>query len=239
MHRDIPPRTAPRGRAVPACVELPTDAFTTTVVRGRATFTVTPRMFFSGIAQYNSTARSVGSNLRLRWEYLPGSELFVVYTDDYDSQPPTGIPAEDSPPVPEQAVAVEEPVIEAAPAPPQVLSGAPVTIGVPREVVPGERRVALVPDIVKRLVAQGQQVVVETNAGNIAIRRPTELETATLDDGEEGKDKIVKFVTMLTIEPVDEQELKKLFYEFPGIPAMLFLKSNDLAGIERAEEAKK
>ncbi len=74
-------------------IELPQAAFTTTVVRGRATFTVTPRMFVSGIAQYNSTARSVGSNLRLRWEYLPGSELFVVYTDDYDSESPPGIPA--------------------------------------------------------------------------------------------------------------------------------------------------
>jgi len=74
-------------------IELPQSTFTTSVVRGRATFTVTPRMFFSGIAQYNSTARSVSSNLRLRWEYLPGSELFVVYTDDYDSAPPVGIPA--------------------------------------------------------------------------------------------------------------------------------------------------
>ena len=27
---------------------------------------------------------SFGSNLRLRWEYSPGSELFVVYTDDRD-----------------------------------------------------------------------------------------------------------------------------------------------------------
>jgi hypothetical protein len=74
-------------------IELPQSAFTTSVVRGRATFTVTPRMFFSGITQYNSTARSVSSNLRLRWEYLPGSELFVVYTDDYDSEPPPGIPS--------------------------------------------------------------------------------------------------------------------------------------------------
>jgi hypothetical protein len=74
-------------------IELPQSAFTTSVVRGRATFTLTPRMFVSGIAQYNSTARSVSSNLRLRWEYLPGSELFVVYTDDYDSEAPPGIPA--------------------------------------------------------------------------------------------------------------------------------------------------
>jgi hypothetical protein len=42
-------------------------------------------MFVSGIVQYNSTGTSVGSNLRFRWEYRPGSELFVVYTDDYNT----------------------------------------------------------------------------------------------------------------------------------------------------------
>jgi hypothetical protein len=66
-------------------LDLPRGSTTLTVIRSRATYTVTPRMFVSGIVQYNSTARSVGSNLRLRWEYLPGSELFVVYTDDYDT----------------------------------------------------------------------------------------------------------------------------------------------------------
>ena len=50
-------------------------------------YTITPRMFVSGILQYNSASTSVGSNLRFRWEYQPGSELFVVYTDDYDSDP--------------------------------------------------------------------------------------------------------------------------------------------------------
>jgi hypothetical protein len=74
-------------------IELPFREFTTSVARTRATFTVTPRMFISGIAQYTSSGRSVGSNLRLRWEYLPGSELFVVYTDDYDSDPRAGVSA--------------------------------------------------------------------------------------------------------------------------------------------------
>jgi uncharacterized protein DUF5916 len=71
-------------------VDLPQASFTATVVRTRATYTVTPHMFVSAIAQYNSTTASRGSNLRLRWEYAPGSELFVVYTDDYDteSRPP-------------------------------------------------------------------------------------------------------------------------------------------------------
>ena len=44
-------------------------------------------MFVSGIVQANSTTHSLGNNLRLRWEYGPGSELFVVYTDDYDTEP--------------------------------------------------------------------------------------------------------------------------------------------------------
>src|SRR4029434_2588659 len=38
-----------------------------------------------------SASTSVGSNLRFRWEYQPGSELFVVYTDDYDSDPPANV----------------------------------------------------------------------------------------------------------------------------------------------------
>jgi hypothetical protein len=68
-------------------VDVPQGAFTATIVRSRGTFTVTPRLYVSGIVQYNSATVSVGSNLRMRWEYLPGSELFVVYTDDYHTDP--------------------------------------------------------------------------------------------------------------------------------------------------------
>ena len=42
-------------------------------------------MFASALLQYNSTDRSFSSNLRFRWEYQPGSELFVVYTDERDT----------------------------------------------------------------------------------------------------------------------------------------------------------
>ncbi len=41
-------------------------------------------------------------------------------------------------------------------------------IGVPKEVAEGERRVALVPDAVRRLVADGVEVAVETGAGTAA-----------------------------------------------------------------------
>jgi hypothetical protein len=66
-------------------VDLLEGSFTATVARARTTFTVTPRMYVSGIVQYNSTNTSVGSNVRFRWEYQPGSEVFVVYTDDYNT----------------------------------------------------------------------------------------------------------------------------------------------------------
>ncbi len=68
-------------------VDLVQGSFTAKVVRTRATYTITPRMFVSGILQYNSAGTSLGSNVRFRWEYRPGSELFVVYTDDFDTEP--------------------------------------------------------------------------------------------------------------------------------------------------------
>jgi NAD(P) transhydrogenase subunit alpha len=43
------------------------------------------------------------------------------------------------------------------------------TIGGPRETAPGERRVALAPDVVRRLVAQGLEVLVEPGAGAGAL----------------------------------------------------------------------
>jgi hypothetical protein len=66
-------------------IDLVQRSFTLKVARTRATYTITPRMFVSGIVQYNSAGNSFGSNIRFRWEYRPGSELFVVYTDDFDT----------------------------------------------------------------------------------------------------------------------------------------------------------
>ena len=72
-------------------VDLKEGSFRTTVARLRGTYTMTPRMYVSGIVQYNSTSTSFGSNLRFRWEYRPGSEVFVVYTDDYDTEARPGV----------------------------------------------------------------------------------------------------------------------------------------------------
>ena len=67
-------------------IALPGGRFTTTLASSRVTYTFTPRMFFGGLLQYNSSRNSLSTNLRLRWEYQPGSELFVVYNDIRDTE---------------------------------------------------------------------------------------------------------------------------------------------------------
>jgi hypothetical protein len=66
-------------------VKLPTGKFTSRILRTRSDYGFTPRMFASALLQYNSTDNSFSSNLRFRWEYRPGSELFAVYTEERDT----------------------------------------------------------------------------------------------------------------------------------------------------------
>ena len=50
-----------------------------------------PRVFLAyagGLVQYSSSDKTFSSNLRFRWEYRPGSEFFVVYTDERDTTAP-------------------------------------------------------------------------------------------------------------------------------------------------------
>ncbi len=68
-------------------IDSPQGSFRTDLLVSRVNFSFTPRMFFSGLIQYNSSTNTVSNNLRLRWEYQPGSELFVVYTEDRETDP--------------------------------------------------------------------------------------------------------------------------------------------------------
>ena len=68
-------------------IDTPHGAFRADLLVSRVTYTFTPRMFFGGLVQYNSSTNTISSNLRLRWEYTPGSELFVVYTDERHADP--------------------------------------------------------------------------------------------------------------------------------------------------------
>ena len=66
-------------------VTLHNGGFTTTLAGLRVTYTVTPLVFVSVLVQYNSSTSAASTNARLRWEYRPGSELFVVYNDERDT----------------------------------------------------------------------------------------------------------------------------------------------------------
>src|SRR5690606_2029328 len=62
-------------------VELPTGSFRATLFGGRSVFSFTPRMLVASLVQYTSSGELLTTNIRYRWEYHPGSELFVVYSD--------------------------------------------------------------------------------------------------------------------------------------------------------------
>jgi hypothetical protein len=63
-------------------VDLVEGRFTTHLAGSRVTYTLSPLMFASALLQYNTATNSLSTNARIRWEYQPGSELFVVYNDE-------------------------------------------------------------------------------------------------------------------------------------------------------------
>ena len=66
-------------------INLPVGRFTTQLVGSRVNFTMSTRMALSALIQYNSSNAALSSNVRFRWEYQPGSDLFVVYSDGRDT----------------------------------------------------------------------------------------------------------------------------------------------------------
>ena len=73
-------------------VDLLEGSFTTHLAGSRVTYSMTPLMFASALLQYNSTNHLMSANARLRWEYAPGSELFVVYNEERDTLGGIGAP---------------------------------------------------------------------------------------------------------------------------------------------------
>lgn len=73
-------------------IDLPSASFTATLLTARTMFSFSPRMFAAALVQYNSTNRLMTTNLRFRWEYRPGSDVFLVYSDGRDTLGP-GFPA--------------------------------------------------------------------------------------------------------------------------------------------------
>ena len=72
-------------------VDLPFGSFSAQLLTSRFILTPTPRMMLSSLLQFNAAAHTLTSSVRLRWEYRPGSDLFVVYSDGRETLDTTPI----------------------------------------------------------------------------------------------------------------------------------------------------
>ena len=73
-------------------VAVPQGVANNNLFSGRGTYTLSTHMFVSALVQYQTRTSSVTSNARFRWEYRPGSELFIVYSDGRSTLNSTGFP---------------------------------------------------------------------------------------------------------------------------------------------------
>jgi hypothetical protein len=82
---EITPRLSIEPRVAINWVDLVEGSFTTNLFRARLNYMISPRMFLGALLQYNSEANLTTANVRFRWEYQPGSDFFVVYSDGRDT----------------------------------------------------------------------------------------------------------------------------------------------------------
>lgn len=66
-------------------VRLPYGDFTARLIGMRFVVSPTSRLAFSSLTQFNPGVHSLTSSVRMRWEYTPGSDLYVVYSDGRDT----------------------------------------------------------------------------------------------------------------------------------------------------------
>lgn len=81
-------------------------------------------------------------------------------------------------------------------------------------------------------------VVLETKVGNIAVRKPMDIEIDAMDDENVQRGKLEELATALTIEPL-AATLQPLFADNPGLAPAIMRHAIKLAKVEREEASKK
>jgi hypothetical protein len=66
-------------------VDLVEGSFLAKLLTARVTYNLSPRKAVMALVQYNSEGSVIGANVRFRWEFRPGSDLFVVYNEGRDT----------------------------------------------------------------------------------------------------------------------------------------------------------
>ena len=67
-------------------IDLPDSAFNTHLFGHRFLYSFSPDMFVRGFLQWNSARELVGGNFLFNYRYLPGSDLFLVYNQVWDTE---------------------------------------------------------------------------------------------------------------------------------------------------------
>ncbi|MDP6016599.1 MAG: DUF5916 domain-containing protein [Candidatus Latescibacteria bacterium] len=67
-------------------VNLPAGDFTTNRLSNRLLYSFSPDFFVRGLVQWNSKDELVGGNFLLNYRYRPGSDLFLVYNQAWDTE---------------------------------------------------------------------------------------------------------------------------------------------------------
>jgi hypothetical protein len=65
----------------------PWNRTTLWLIGPRIDVTFTNTLFFTAFLQYNEQQKNINLNTRFQWRYRPASDLFIVYTDNYYSDP--------------------------------------------------------------------------------------------------------------------------------------------------------
>src|SRR5687767_9591409 len=105
----------------------------------------------------------------------------------------------------------------------------PVTIGVLKETVRGENRVAIVPEVATRLAGAGARVLIERGAGAAARFPDAQYKDATLADG---ADAVLAAADLLfTVQPPDAVLVARLK---PGAAIAGFLAPHSQPALVRA-----
>jgi len=86
---DLPSR--PDDPGTPAFDRLPSSEFRFTLAQARLGVTLTTRVTFDALLQYNTAVDDFSSNLRFNYKYRPGSDIYVVYNERRDTE---GMPAD-------------------------------------------------------------------------------------------------------------------------------------------------
>lgn len=80
-------------------------------------------------------------------------------------------------------------------------------------------------------------VVLETTAGNLAVKRPRDVDVDAFTEEEDGRESTEKFARSLLIDP--PTDLDMLIAQNAGLAPAVVRAANDLLKVIRTEEAKK